>query len=192
MAKSKDAAFTEWVNSRQTLLIRAARGVCFNKQLAEDILQEALTDMYKRWTKISEHENLEAYAIRVMISRHTDYRRKLRRKGHEELPLDFAENLIALDNEDEMTERLLVQNAIRALSADQRAVLLLHYNFGFTLREIGNLLQIPAGTAASHLARGKASVATYVTYLPEIVQNDKKAIALESNSIDYWDEREAN
>jgi predicted RNA polymerase sigma factor len=97
-----------------------------------------------------------------------------------------------LDGEDEMTERLLVQNAIRGLTPEQRAVLLLHYSYGFTLREIGKVLEIPVGTAASHLARGKASVATYVSYIPEIVQNDRKAISSERKSIEYWDERDAN
>ena len=192
MAKAKDAAFTEWVNTRQSMLIRAARGICFNQEVAEDVLQEALVDIYKRWEKIAAHENLEAYVIRVIISKHIDQRRKWGKKDSNDLSLDFAENLILLDGEDEMTERLLVQNAIRGLTPEQRAVLLLHYSYGFTLREIGKVLEIPVGTAASHLARGKASVATYVSYIPEIVQNDRKAISSERKSIEYWDERDAN
>jgi hypothetical protein len=36
------------------------------------------------------------------------------------------------------------------------------------LREVAEVLQIPMGTAASHLARGKAAVAAYVELVPEL------------------------
>jgi DNA-directed RNA polymerase specialized sigma24 family protein len=57
--------------------------ICFDTQNAEDVLQEALADVYKRWSKIREHENPEAYLMRVMVSRHADMRRKWLRKQQE-------------------------------------------------------------------------------------------------------------
>ena len=54
----------------------------------------------------------------------------------------------------------------------------MHYEFGFVLREISEILEIPFGTVASHLARGKASVATYLNFLPEILHKDKQEITV--------------
>lgn len=195
MAKARDREFTEWVNQRQLMLIRAARGICFDKQLADDVLQEALADVFKRWEKIKDHENLEAYAIRVMISRHADMRRKIRRTHDDrDFGLDQVAEIAAhADESEDLAQRLMVQSAMKSLSPAQRAVMMLHYEYGFALREVAKVLDIPAGTVASHLARGKAAVATYVNFLPEIMDADKKKItANQMTEIEYWTVKEVN
>jgi hypothetical protein len=48
------------------------------------------------------------------------------------------------------------------------------------LKDVAEVLQIPAGTVASHLARGKASVAERAEFLPEILRRDR--VALETNT----------
>ena len=180
MSKKSQIEFSNWLRERQSMLIRAARSICFDTQFADDVLQEALMEIYKRWEKIKEHENLDAYAIRVIISKHADMRRKwLRKRSEKEVELAYAENLIALtDESDDVAERLLVQSALKSLSSMQRAVLVLHYQYGFALNEIAQALEIPAGTAASHLARGRATVAVNVEWLPAIAKSERKALKL--------------
>ena len=178
MSKKSQIEFSNWLRERQSMLIRATRSICFDTQFADDVLQEALMDIYKRWEKIKEHENLDAYAIRVIISKHADMRRKwLRKRSEKEVELAYAENLIALtDESDDVAERLLVQSALKSLSSMQRAVLVLHYQYGFALNEIAQALEIPPGTAASHLARGRATVAVNVEWLPAIAKSERKAL----------------
>jgi hypothetical protein len=50
------------------------------------------------------------------------------------------------------------------------------YEHGMVLREVADTLQIPMGTAASHLARGKAAVAAYVELVPELEKSAKKEL----------------
>lgn len=160
------------------MLIAAARGICFDKEIAEDVLQEALIDVYKRWSKIKNHENLEAYTIRVMISKHIDQRRKGNRKRNEnevEYTDAFALALVE-ETSEKVLESVMVQNALKSLSGMQRAVLLLHYIYGYSLKDISALLKIPPGTAASHLARGRASVSEFVNFLPEIISAERASI----------------
>jgi RNA polymerase sigma factor (sigma-70 family) len=178
VSKNSQIEFSLWLGERQSMLIRAARSICFDSQFADDVLQEALMDIYKRWEKIKEHENLDAYAIRVIVSKHADMRRKwLRKRSEKEVELAYAENLIALtDESDDVAERLLVQSALKSLSTMQRAVLVLHYQYGFALNEIAQALEIPPGTAASHLARGRATVAVNVEWLPAIAKSERKAL----------------
>lgn len=178
MSKNSQIEFSLWLGERQSMLIRAARSICFDSQFADDVLQEALMDIYKRWEKIKEHENLDAYAIRVIVSKHADMRRKwLRKRSEKEVELAYAVNLIALtDESDDVAERLLVQSALKSLSSMQRAVLVLHYQYGFALNEIAQALEIPPGTAASHLARGRATVAVNVEWLPAIAKSERKAL----------------
>ena len=183
MRQQNQVEFTLWLRENQKAFLRAAKVICFDTQNAEDVLQEALADVYKRWNKIREHENPEAYLMRVMVSKHADMRRKwLRRQQEKETSWDLAENIRDLvDQTDDVTQRLLVQAALKSLSAAQRAVLVLIYEHGMVLREVAEVLQIPMGTAASHLARGKAAVAAYVELVPELEKSAKKELTGSNN-----------
>lgn len=170
--------FTLWLSQRQSMLIRAARTICFDAQNAEDVLQEALIDVFERWEKVSKHENPEAYVIRVMVSKHIDMRRKwARRRDEKEVSFDLPEEVLQIaDQSDDVLQRLLVQSALKSLSGMQRAVLVLTYEYGFVLREVAEVLEIPTGTAASHLARGKAAVAAHIGLMPELEKSFKKGL----------------
>jgi len=185
MSHQNQVEFTLWLRENQRAFLKAAKVICFDTQNAEDVLQEALADVYKRWSKIREHDNPEAYLMRVMVSKHADMRRKwLRKQQENETSWDLAENIRDIaDQTDDVTQRLLVQAALKSLSAIQRAVLVLIYDHGMVLREVAEVLQIPMGTAASHLARGKAAVAAYVELVPELEKSANKELAAPVNNV---------
>ena len=185
MSHQDQVEFTLWLRENQRAFLKAARVICFDTQNAEDVLQEALADVYKRWSKIREHENPEAYLMRVMVSKHADMRRKwLRKQEERETSWDLAENIRDIaDQTEDVTQRLLVQAALKSLSAIQRAVLVLIYEHGMVLREVAEVLQIPMGTAASHLARGKAAVAAYVELVPELEKSSGREINAPINNV---------
>jgi RNA polymerase sigma factor (sigma-70 family) len=177
--------FTLWLRENQKAFLRAAKVICFDTQNAEDVLQEALADVYKRWGKIRGHENPEAYLMRVMVSKHADMRRKwLRKQQEKETSWDLVETIREIvDQTDDVTQRLMVQAALKTLSAAQRAVLVLVYEHGMVLREVAEVLEIPVGTAASHLARGKAAVAAYIEVVPEMEKSARKEIPFVSTNV---------
>lgn len=179
MSHQDQVEFTLWLRENQKAFLKAAKVICFDTQNAEDVLQEALADVYKRWKKIREHENPEAYLMRVLVSKHADMRRKwLRKQEEKETSWDLAENIRDIaDQTEDVTQRLLVQAALKSLSAIQRAVLVLMYEHGMVLREVADVLQIPMGTAASHLARGKAAVAAYIELVPELEKSSAKELS---------------
>ena len=184
MSSQDEIEFTLWLRDNQKAFLRAAKVICFDTQNAEDVLQEALTDVYMRWSKLRNHENPEAYLMRVMVSKHADMRRKwLRRQQEKETQWELAENIRDLvDQTEDVTQRLLVQAALKTLTAAQRAVLVLVYEHGMVLREVAEVLQIPTGTAASHLARGKAAVAAYVELVPELEKSSRKELSSKSDN----------
>jgi RNA polymerase sigma factor (sigma-70 family) len=181
---AKQTEFTLWLSHRQRMLMKTARAICFDSQNAEDVLQETLIDVYQKWEKIRTHENPEAYVIRVMISKHVDLRRKWARKRQEkETTLDLPQEILQIaDQSDDVLQRLLVQSALKSLTPMQRAVLVLTYEYGFLLREVAQVLEIPLGTAASHLARGKAAVAAHVELIPALEKSSTQALQAPKNS----------
>lgn len=185
MSHDHQVEFTLWLRENQKAFLRAAKVICFDTQNAEDVLQEALADVYKRWAKLRAHENPEAYLMRVMVSKHADMRRKwLRKQQEKETSWELVESVRAIvDQTDDVTQRLMVQAALKSLTASQRAVLVLIYEHGMVLREVAEVLEIPIGTAASHLARGKAAVAAYVDIVPEMERSSKKSLASSTNNV---------
>ncbi len=181
---AKQTEFTLWLSHRQRMLMKTARAICFDSQNAEDVLQETLIDVYQKWEKIRTHENPEAYVIRVMISKHVDLRRKWARKRQEkETTLDLPQEILQIaDQSEDVLQRLLVQSALKSLTPMQRAVLVLTYEYGFLLREVAQVLEIPLGTAASHLARGKAAVAAHVELIPALEKSSTQALQAPKNS----------
>lgn len=179
MSKRDHLEFEAWLHERQTTLLRAAKSICFDTQNAEDVLQEALADVYEKWSRVRDHDNPEAYVMRVMVSRHADMRRKwLRKQEERETSWDLVESIRAIgDKSDEVAERLLVQSAIKSLTAIQRAVLVLFFEHGLPLREIAVVLEIPLGTVASHLARAKAAVAAHLELVGELERTTKKELS---------------
>jgi RNA polymerase sigma factor (sigma-70 family) len=168
MSHQDQVEFTLWLRENQSAFLKAAKVICFDTQNAEDVLQEALADVYKRWSKIRDHENPEAYLM----------------QEERETSWDLAENIRDIaDQTDDVTQRLLVQAALKSLSAIQRAVLVLIYEHGMVLREVAEVLQIPMGTAASHLARGKAAVAAYVELVPELERSSSKELSAPTDNV---------
>jgi RNA polymerase sigma factor (sigma-70 family) len=105
-------------------------------------------------------------------------RRKWNRKSREsevELTEALALEYLGQDYES-VLESMMIQQALKSLTPMQRAVMLLHYEYGYTLKELSRVLKIPSGTAASHLARGKAAVAEKALILPEIARQERAAL----------------
>ncbi len=173
MSAAGDAEFTEWLEDRKVALLTAARRICFDNQNAEDVFQEAMVDVYRRWGKVRNHPNLDGYAIKVMVSKHADLRRKwARRQIEKERTLEYAEAIAPVVNLSEgWAEGVALNMALQELSAGQRSVLVLTYLYSMPIHEVAETLGIPKGTVASQLARGRDMVARYMNSMPEIAQS---------------------
>ena len=184
MSSKRDVEFTLWLDERESMLMAAARRICFDNQNADDVLQEALLDVYKRWAKVREHPNLDAYVIKVMVSKHADLRRKWARKQVErEISWEYLNGGISIgDRTDAIAEATSVQMALKNLTPSQRAVLTLTYEYLMPIKEVAEVLDIPVGTVASQLARGREAVASYMGVLPRLSAGSQQP-ALEAGEV---------
>jgi RNA polymerase sigma-70 factor (sigma-E family) len=148
-----DDAFVELVSSRTTALLRTAFLLTGDKALAEDLLQESLFAVYRSRKRVRELGALEGYVRTTMVRTHISWRRRRSsrempygeppdRGGVAEEPAAFAE-----------TWPLLL-----ALSARQRAVIVLFYYEDLPEPQIADLLDCSVGAVKSHRARALASL----------------------------------
>ena len=134
------------VETYSSMLLRLACTRLENPADAEDAVQEVFLKLLTARPSFRDAEHEKAWLIRTTLHRAADLRKAASRRN---VPLEEA--LLASAPEPE--DRLLA--AVRALPEKYGAVIHLHYYEGYSLKEIGKLLGLPAATVGTRLARGR-------------------------------------
>ena len=134
------------VETYSSMLLRLACTRLENPADAEDVVQEVFLKLLMARPSFRDAEHEKAWLIRTTLHRAADLRKAASRRN---VPLEEA--LLASAPEPE--DRLLA--AVRALPEKYGAVIHLHYYEGYSLKEIGKLLGLPAATVGTRLARGR-------------------------------------
>jgi RNA polymerase sigma-70 factor (sigma-E family) len=134
--------FTRWARARQGHLLRASLLLTGDRQRAEDLVQEALAKVAMRWSRLR-GTSPDAYARTVMYHDHVSWWRKRR---HEVLTSYDVEQV---GDAPEPERRILLLQALRALTPRQRAVIVLRYFEDLTERQVAEVLGVSVGTVKS-------------------------------------------
>ena len=134
---------------------RAAYLVVHDAAAAEDIAQEAFLAAVRHLDRFDRRRPFGPWLHRIVVNRAIDWTRA--RAARPEAPgeLDRAE---ASEHVDEALSPPVVE-ALRRLSPEHRAVIVLRYLLDYTPGEIGELLELPRGTVNSRLRRGLDALA---------------------------------
>jgi RNA polymerase sigma-70 factor (sigma-E family) len=135
-------------------LVRTAFLMVGDQGDAEDLVQECLLRVARRWPRVRSMEHPAAYARRVLFNLILDGRR-MRARRQEELRDDGpADQLPQEEGLPEPEERLDLLQALAVLPSRQRAVMVLRYFADLPESEIANTLGCAPGTVKSSAARG--------------------------------------
>ncbi|MDP9093681.1 MAG: SigE family RNA polymerase sigma factor [Actinomycetota bacterium] len=152
MAEADRAAFERFVAEHGDRLLHTAYGLCGDWQHAEDLVQQALTAVARRWGAIE--SNSLGYAYRCVVRANIDRWRVLSRRP--EVLLDPHDIVAAsppvLDAHDDGA----VVAALRTLPARQRAIVVLRYLQDLSEADTANALDISIGAVKSGASRGLA------------------------------------
>lgn len=152
-----EQGFTEWVCGRQRQLLRSAYLLTGDLHRAEDLVQEALTKVALRWSRLADG-NPTAYALRIIARDNISWWRRRR-----DVPTDRLHDAGAT-SEPEIA--LVVRGALARLTPNQRAVLVLRHFEDLTERETADVLGVSIGTVKSQNA---AALARLRTGAPELL-----------------------
>ena len=143
------SGFAALVEERSPALLRTAYVVVGDRQLAQDLLQEALVKANVAWPRLRDTTKAEAYVRRTIVTTAISWRR---RRSFHERPV---QDLLDANNPDE-TDRLATQDAlweqVRALPPRQRAALVLRYYEDLTETETAEVMGCSVGTVKSQVA----------------------------------------
>jgi RNA polymerase sigma-70 factor (sigma-E family) len=151
-----EESFDEFVNSRYPALVRYGALLTGDRGHGEDLAQEALLKTYRRWRRLHEQGDPEAYTRTVMMRAAWRAARRLwRREVPAAAPPDHP---AAGDSFDHRDTAEVVLAALRGLPAGQRVVLVLRYWAGLSEQEIAAELGCSAGTVKSRASRAIAAL----------------------------------
>ena len=120
------AAFAEFATARAPALHRAAYLMVGDAQLAQDLVQEALTKTYVAWPRLRDPRNAEAYCRKAITTTAISW---FRRKGwNNERPTEtLPEGGLARARRPRSRTATAIWRALQALPPRQRAALVLRY-----------------------------------------------------------------
>jgi RNA polymerase sigma-70 factor (sigma-E family) len=150
IAEAGEVVFDEFYRSQWLPMVRLASLTTGSISLAEEIVQDAFTDVYRQWDRI---EVPIGYLRRAVTHRCTSWvrRQQLERRAH------TVTSAPELD-----TRRIELIDAMKVLTPRQRAAIVLRYLDDLPEAEIAVVLSCRPGTVKSLLARA-------LTRLQEVV-----------------------
>jgi len=156
-------AFRELVERYQRKIAALALGMLRNREDASDVVQETFAKAYTNLERFKGDSALYTWLYRIAFNLCVDHQRREARhtvvpleadeRGGPPLPLPEGESPrddpFARTRDAEIGHRL--DEAIRSLTPEHRAVILLREIEGLSYEEISHVLQVPKGTVMSRL-----------------------------------------
>lgn len=141
-------------------LLRALAVITGSRAEAEDIAQEAFTNVFERWSEVRDMDNPTGYLYRSAINTFRSGRRRAGRALRRAVGLAPPPDVFAA-----IEDRDVALHALSRLTPRQRAALVLTEGLGYSGEEAGALLGIKASTvwALTHQARASLSGRTEET-----------------------------
>jgi len=157
--------FDEFVATHVDDLLRTAYLIVWDEGEAEDLVQDCLFKVARRWPRIRRLERPGAYARRILVNLSLDGARGRTRRRNE-LELGAAVTPGAVDPLPELEMRAELLEALGRLPARQRAVLVLRYFNDLTEAEVAEVLGCAPGTVKSSASRGLARLREALQQVP--------------------------
>ena len=163
--------FDQFVASHVDDLLRTAYLIVWDEGEAEDLVQECLLKLARRWDRIATMEQPYAYARRVLVNLAVRESPKRSRRRAE-----LSEALIERGAEPDTGEVVGIRDelwaALRQLTPRERAVLVLRYFHDLSETQVAEMLGLPIGTVSSTASRSLAQLRELIGAEPAQARSD--------------------
>jgi RNA polymerase sigma-70 factor (sigma-E family) len=158
LPRDRTSAVTALFEEHYVGLVRMARLLVDDRETAEDVVMDAFTSLYRRWTAVRDPGEAHRYLRSCVLNgaRSQLRRRRLRRRHESTSPQQEA----ARDgHETNAADRSTMTQLLRTLPYRQRQVLVLRYFVDLTEAQIAYELGVSPGSVKTHASRGLAALA---------------------------------
>lgn len=121
-----------------------------------DIVQETILAMYSSINKLKEISSFKGWMIRILINKCNDVFRKKSIIETVSFEEHGYENYLIAEPVTDSTMEL--ESVMKNLTYEERLIILLHYEHGYTTKEISKILNMKDGTIRSKLSRAREKI----------------------------------
>ena len=150
--------FDDFVLVRGRALLRFAYVVSGDAHLAEDLVQEVLARLHRRWDKVVAMQHPEAYVRTSIVRQFVSWRRRL--SAREAIRAEVPEPAALAEPQQGVLARDQMWRLLAELPRAQRAVLVLRFYCDLPDGEIAGLLGCGESTVRSQASRAFARMRT--------------------------------
>ncbi|WP_435738732.1 SigE family RNA polymerase sigma factor [Cellulosimicrobium sp. PMB13] len=156
VATDREQEFADFMGDAAPRLARTAWLLCGDAHLADELVQQALTKTYLRWTTARERDPY-AYARQALATSRIDHWRRRRREVLV-APPEVPEHPAGPASAETHADRDRLVRALATLTLRQRRIVVLRHLVGMTEREVADDLGVSVGTVKSTASRGLAQL----------------------------------
>lgn len=160
IARTKEELLRDYLVRLIPKLRRFAKSLTKDPDKADDLVQAACERALKRLDHVREGTRFDSWMYRIIYTRWIDrIRRRKTRLAHLTLLEKGYDPPASNGNESSrLAVAMDVRNALAALPEDHRAAILLICVEGYSYAEAATVLNVPAGTVASRVARARTTL----------------------------------
>lgn len=129
-----------------------------NKDIADDLAQETFIRVFKYLSGFNAKAKFKTWFFRIGYNVFYEYFEK---NKNEKLNSYSSE----IDHETyEINHTIDFENALKVLNPNEKTVIVLHFEKGFTHKEISKISNQPLGTVKTNILRGKEKLKKFYSY----------------------------
>lgn len=150
--RGDEAAFASIVEAVTDRFLAVSHRILHDAQLAEDATQQALVKLWKHLPRLRDASRFEAWSYQLLVKAcYSEARRH--RRWRADISLHVSDPPSVPDRIGHIIARDQLEQALRRISVEHRAVLVLRYYVDLPVEEVAVALDIPSGTVKSRLHR---------------------------------------
>lgn len=150
--KKEPEAFTELIQAYMQDMYRTAIAILRNDEDAADAIQDTILACWEKLGTLQHAQYFKTWMTKILIHKCLDIQ-KMRKKV---IPMEDYGEPVA---EDEYNIEL--KEALETLDEKYRLIMMLYYGEGYQIKEIADVLGMPASTVQTRLDRGRKKLREY-------------------------------